>query len=763
MADGLPTVPELTEGDARSTGLCPLSMEVSRQSSGAVERKEVTKGSSKSPRLRPASAKQRQKRAAKATVETGAAAAAGSGSAVKAGPPRERTPFPRQADPSLTGGVDASWKATDDRRSRPYYEIQVDGWCGKHALNNFLEGPYVTEDDCRRACSQVVKALSEAGGGRVEDSAQHMHPGTGWLSIDVINVLGQGLLGYHVQGSSTAFDEFVALGAADALVNWNNQHWTVLRSRSCDGPWTHINSVYEGSESFHGRVETADLKDVSEILADIQRHCGGVTLHRIAKAAGDGRHLLEPAGLRAMLPKEDELCQPCEPETSEELSEISVVTVNVDGLGDYPIPPVQRIVAILDEVLLRSPDVLLLQEVTMPMYAEIQRRLVNWKVYKKQAQAEEYFDVTCTNWRWGGAGRSSSYSFPSSNNGRHTLTVRTGDWAVINVHLESGPRSVDRDARAEQLLYLSRVHDRDAAKVHVVAGDLNLRPGEDQCLLAEGWQDVFKDAGQDDWTWRQSSSRARYDRIYIRSCTSATVGCVQTQRLHNVWGNFTDHVALQAVLRKVSQGPRRRARAQSAGGQVPAVTASADAGAAAGQSSSSSFSIPATASSGTGKQRQDVDLVRIANAVDAASASFHQLIQLCEEDPCERDDLEEESLPNWTDIPMFCGFRILRPLDNGVRRSATPADKLAQRQQYAKCRTWIQQCDLSESEFRAMLEDVPTDRNQRGRAELPQCLQLPKCTAWQHAMRRCIDVAIRKAAAVAGKKLGLDTRSWKPF
>ena len=48
----------------------------------------------------------------------------------------------------------------------------------------------------------------------------------------------------------------------------------------------------------------------------------------------------------------------------------------------------QRVAAILDEVLRSRPEVLLLQEVTMPMYAEIQRRLLKWKVYKKQEQAE---------------------------------------------------------------------------------------------------------------------------------------------------------------------------------------------------------------------------------------------------------------------------------------------------------------------------------------------------------------------------------------
>ena len=78
--------------------------------------------------------------------------------------------------------------------SGDYFEAQVGAWCGMHALNNLLGGPYVTQDDCRRACGEVCRRLSEVGGGR-EDRRQHLDPDTGWLSIDVINILGAGLLG----------------------------------------------------------------------------------------------------------------------------------------------------------------------------------------------------------------------------------------------------------------------------------------------------------------------------------------------------------------------------------------------------------------------------------------------------------------------------------------------------------------------------------------------------------------------------------------
>ena len=33
----------------------------------------------------------------------------------------------------------------------PFFEEQAAGWCGKHALNNLLGGPFVDEDACRAA------------------------------------------------------------------------------------------------------------------------------------------------------------------------------------------------------------------------------------------------------------------------------------------------------------------------------------------------------------------------------------------------------------------------------------------------------------------------------------------------------------------------------------------------------------------------------------------------------------------------------------
>ena len=242
---------------------------------------------------------------------------------------------------------------------------------------------------------------------------------------------------------------------------------------------------------------------------------------------------------------------------------------------------------------------------------------------------------------------------------------------VFNVHLESGGTSADRDARAEQLLHLSRIHERDPSNVHIIAGDFNLRKGKDQCLRSEGWQDLFQENGLGDWTWRNSrGDRMRFDYVYIHSTAEATIQGTETKRLANVCGRFTDHVALSAVLRRQAQGgPTMRA---------PNSPAPADSAAAAPQSSSS-------------RDATSADIIRIYEAVGKASADFRRLVQLCAEDPFQREDLEAKSLPPWKDLPAACGFRIARPQENGVRRRATQADKLEQRQRYAKCKAWALQ------------------------------------------------------------------------
>ena len=83
-----------------------------------------------------------------------------------------------------------------------FFDSQQGNWCGMHALNNYcLNGRLVQQQDCRDAARLVARRLTDARTGDVEPISNHLDPHTGWLSIDVINVLGQANLGLHVEAA----------------------------------------------------------------------------------------------------------------------------------------------------------------------------------------------------------------------------------------------------------------------------------------------------------------------------------------------------------------------------------------------------------------------------------------------------------------------------------------------------------------------------------------------------------------------------------
>ena len=255
------------------------------------------------------------------------------------GPMSDRAPsiFGHSTSYSHTNEANSLCSTAHDPEPKiPFYQLQDRGWCGMHALNNYLGGDYVTHDTCRRACSQVVAALSQPAGGRIEDSSQHLDQESGWLSIDVINIIGQSRFDFHVEGFHTDLDLWAKLDEGAALVNWNNKHWTVLLSRSSQGPWIHINSVFHGStstESLYGRVETHEMSEISAILDDIRKLYGGVSVHRIVKTS-------KPLPPEDVLPT-DAAESNAMSLSDEELSdtnitqEISLVTINVLGIATY--------------------------------------------------------------------------------------------------------------------------------------------------------------------------------------------------------------------------------------------------------------------------------------------------------------------------------------------------------------------------------------------------------------------------------------------
>ncbi len=139
---------------------------------------------------------------------------------------------------------------------------------------------------------------------------------------------------------------------------------------------------------------------------------------------------------------------------------IILVTLNVDGLGNFQTSASDRMGAVLTRLLVVAPDVLLLQGVTVAMYAVVRRRLAEWKVYRKHDADEDYFNVTAVKFAPERAGdKTTSFAFPTSANGRHLLTVRRRGWTFVNTHAESGGGAAERDERAALLLHMSRLHD----------------------------------------------------------------------------------------------------------------------------------------------------------------------------------------------------------------------------------------------------------------------------------------------------------------
>ena len=138
--------------------------------------------------------------------------------------------------------------------SGPYdhFETQSGAWCGMHALNNLLRGPMVNKEACRLAAQRVRERLDGA-----DVESDHLDPQTGFLSIDVINLLGSANLGIHVEETPTAWEVFRHCHGARALINWNQRHWTVLEAWPPDAPtrWRHTNSIDHVSSNLrYGRA-----------------------------------------------------------------------------------------------------------------------------------------------------------------------------------------------------------------------------------------------------------------------------------------------------------------------------------------------------------------------------------------------------------------------------------------------------------------------------------------------------------------------------
>ena len=112
-------------------------------------------------------------------------------------------------------------------------------------------------------------------------------------------------------------------------------------------------------------------------------------------------------------------------------------------------------------------------------------------------------------------GKTTSYVFPKSPNGRHLVTVRFNGWTFANVHSDSGSRPGERKERLAQFDYMSLIQESEPSRVCVLAGDFNARNDEDIGLRSQGWRDSWADtinesSGADtSWTWRRGIKKAR--------------------------------------------------------------------------------------------------------------------------------------------------------------------------------------------------------------------------------------------------------------
>ena len=277
---------------------------------------------------------------------------------------------------------------------------------------------------------------------------------------------------------------------------------------------------------------------------DIRLWAGGVSLHAITHNVGAKGWPYLASG---------ELSGNAAAKAEAGSDALSLVTLNVDGLGEYALSLADRMGAILACVLLVEPDVLVLQAVTIPRLTQLRSRLPDWRFYRRSELSECYFNVTVMRHR---SERTTSCSLPASANGRHLVKTRWSGWTILNAHAESGSHPVETRAREIQLDRLSVSHVfEDHDQLCVIAGDLNLCVGEEGDLQGAGWRDAWPSPpGVDGWSCCRGLSTARHDCVFHHDALNGdSAECVQIRRLSGVWPALSDYVPMHAVVRRGPQ------------------------------------------------------------------------------------------------------------------------------------------------------------------------------------------------------------------
>ena len=170
-----------------------------------------------------------------------------------------------------------------------------------------------------------------------------------------------------------------------------------------------------------------------------------------------------------------------------------------------------------------------------------------WTLHKRKSTESVSFVVIATKLTKQTGERARSKKL-DSNQDRHSLTLTRQGMHFITVHAESGGDANARDYRASQLQYLSRAYESAGGGACVLAGDFNLRQGEEQVLIDKGWRDVGR---SDDWTWALGEFQTRYDRVYIHAGVYEKLECLRCMSLPGyIEARLSDHKPVCVEMRR---------------------------------------------------------------------------------------------------------------------------------------------------------------------------------------------------------------------
>ena len=107
--------------------------------------------------------------------------------------------------------------------------------------------------------------------------------------------MAQHRLGFEVAPGPFPMENLAQLSEDALFVNCNNQHWTVLRQMSGEGPWEHVNSVVGQGRLWQGLKNLETRGALFDLFAGLQDQYGSFTLHRVTRSRhdDDGARFLE--------------------------------------------------------------------------------------------------------------------------------------------------------------------------------------------------------------------------------------------------------------------------------------------------------------------------------------------------------------------------------------------------------------------------------------------------------------------------------------